>query len=359
MGGRMLVVGALGVVGRSAVEQFETMAGWTVAGLARRAPNFTTGATFVSADLADREAVNRAIDAVGPVTHVIYTALFEKPNIAQGWVEDDHIARNTTMLRNLLDAVERTSPDLRHVGLLQGTKAYGIHLGPIRIPARESEPRHIPPNFYWSQEDLLRERAAKAGWHWTVYRPQLVCGLSLGSPMNIVPALGAYAAICREFGLPLRFPGGRHPFVFEAVDARLLARAMAWAAEAPTARDEIFNVTNGDCFVWQTMWPAIAKAFGMEEGHAQPTPLSIMMADKAPVWERIVEKHQLRRTTYDEISCNWQFADFVFAYGLTPEPALVSTIKIRQAGFGDCMDTEEMFLGYIREMQDQRLIPKP
>jgi nucleoside-diphosphate-sugar epimerase len=359
MGGTMLVVGALGVVGRSAIEHFETLPDWKVVGLARRAPNFETKAKFVSADLADRAAVDRALADIGPISHVIYTALFEKPNIAQGWVEDDHIARNTLMLRNLLDAVEKTSPGLRHVGLLQGTKAYGVHLGPIRIPARESQPRHMPPNFYWSQEDLLRERAHKAGWQWTVYRPQLVCGLALGSPMNIVPGLGAYAAIAREFGLPLSFPGGRHPFIFEAADARLLARAMAWAAEAPSAANEIFNVTNGDCFVWQTMWPAIADAFGMEVGHPQPMPLSVMMADKAHVWDRIVEKHQLRRTPYADISPNWQFADFVFAYGAQPEPALVSTIKIRQAGFADCIDTEEMFLGYIREMQDTGLIPRP
>ena len=357
MGGTVLIVGALGVVGRSAVEHFETRDGWNVVGLSRRGPNFETSARFVSADLMDGAGVEAALAQVGPITHVIYTALFEKPEIAKGWVETDHIERNTTMLRNLLDAVEMTSPDLRHVGLLQGTKAYGIHLGPIRIPARETEPRHMPPNFYWSQEDLLRERAGKAGWTWTVYRPQLVCGLALGSPMNIIPGLGAYAAISREFGIPMSFPGG-DPWIFEATDARLLARAMAWAAESPNAANEIFNVTNGDCFVWQNIWPAIAQALNMDTGHAQPMPLSVMMADKEPVWDRLVEKYQLRRVSYADISPNWQFADFVFGYGASPKPAILSTIKIREAGFSDCIDTEKMFVGYMRELQDQRLIPR-
>ena len=45
------------------------------------------------------------------------------------------------MLTNLVEKVERASPDLHHITLLQGTKAYGGHLGPFRQPARESGPR--------------------------------------------------------------------------------------------------------------------------------------------------------------------------------------------------------------------------
>ena len=62
--------------------------------------------------------------------------------------------------------------------------------------------------------------------------------------------------------VPLSFPGGE-PFVFEMVDTDLLARAFEWAAGAPNARNEIFNVTNGDVFVWHEMWPTVAEAFGM------------------------------------------------------------------------------------------------
>ena len=43
--------------------------------------------------------------------------------------------------------------------------------------------------------------------------------------MNIVGALGAWAAIRREQGRPLSFPGGG-PLVTAATDTRLLADAM-------------------------------------------------------------------------------------------------------------------------------------
>ena len=65
---------------------------------------------------------------------------------------------NLTMLRNLLDAAARARRRLRHVSLLQGTKAYGAHLHPIPVPARERCPRDPHDNFYWLQEDHVRER---------------------------------------------------------------------------------------------------------------------------------------------------------------------------------------------------------
>jgi hypothetical protein len=36
---------------------------------------------------------------------------------------------------------------------------------------------------------------------------------------------------------------------------------------------------------------------------------------------------------------------------------IVSTIKARQAGFHDCMDTEDMFQKWLRRFQELRLLP--
>ena len=47
------------------------------------------------------------------------------------------------------------------------------------------------------------------------------------------------------------------------VDTDLLARAMEWAADvAEAARNEIFNITNGDVATWQDLWPTMADALG-------------------------------------------------------------------------------------------------
>ena len=258
------------------------------------------------------------------------------------------------MLENLLDALEHNNPGLRHVSILQGTKAYGSHLGSMTVPGKETAPTSHP-NFYWAQEDLLRARQPNSSWSWTIFRPQIVLGFALNGPLNVVAALGVYAAISRELGLPLVFPG-RGEWVTEATDLRLLARAMHWAGGTPEAANEIFNVTNGDALVFRNLWPAVAAAFGMEVGVAQPAPLAVLMADKEPVWQRIVARHGLSPHSLAElVGGSWAFVDDLFSR--TWSASLLSTIKIRQAGFADCVDTEACIVGWLKQLQSERVLP--
>ena len=87
------------------------------------------------------------------VTHVVYAALFEKPGLIRGWREHDQMETNRVMLANLFEPLQAAARGLQHVTLLQGTKAYGAHVAPIAIPAKERQPRHAHENFYWLQED--------------------------------------------------------------------------------------------------------------------------------------------------------------------------------------------------------------
>ncbi len=182
----------------------------------------------------------------------------------------------TDMLRNLMAVLEPAAPSLKHVALLQGTKAYGVHVRPLNVPAREGRSEmYEQPNFYWAQENFLRElQQGKAGvgkqtWHWSILRPVLIVGEAMGGAMDLIPPLGVYAAMMREQGRALDYPGGAAR-VSQAVDVDLLARAIAWAGEAEAARNEAFNVTNGDVFTWENVWPAIADALGHEAGRRRP-----------------------------------------------------------------------------------------
>jgi len=111
------------------------------------------------------------------------------------------------MLRNLLRTLEPVALKLERVVLNEGVKAYGVHLGPFKTPAKETDARHLPPNFYYAQEDFLRVQQAGKSWTYTVLRPDVVCGFSVGSAMNLPLIIATYAAISRELGVPLRFPG--------------------------------------------------------------------------------------------------------------------------------------------------------
>jgi nucleoside-diphosphate-sugar epimerase len=233
-----------------------------------------------------------------------------------------------------------------------------VHLGQIPVPARESAPRHIHPNFYWAQEDFLAARQAGKAWSWTIFRPQVVFGFAQGSMMNMVTAVGAYAAISRQLGLPLVYPGiGSR--VTEATDARLLARAISWAGRSSNAANQTFNVTNGDVLTWENLWPVISSAFAMPIGLPHPMPLARIMPGHAATWAAIVARYGLQDITLDKlVSGSWQFADFAFSRTHSTS-SLLSTIKIRQAGFADCIDTEASLGWWLGRMQELRYLPPP
>ena len=55
-------------------------------------------------------------------------------------------------------------------------------------------------------------------------------------------------------------PGAYHSLI-EMTDAGLLTRAMVWAATDPAAANQAYNISNGDLFRWEEMWPKLASYF--------------------------------------------------------------------------------------------------
>ncbi|MEI8304967.1 MAG: NAD-dependent epimerase/dehydratase family protein [Burkholderiales bacterium] len=357
----VLIAGASGVVGHAALEHFDSLSDWRVLAVSRRSPALPKGfrGRHLPVDLTDPADCARAAQAMPPVTHLAYAALHEKPGLVRGWRETDQMQTNLAMLRNLIEALLAAGHRLQHVSLLQGTKAYGVHLHPVAVPAREDGPRDDHENFYWLQEDYLRARAAAAGFGITIFRPQLVFGDALGVAMNLIPIIGVHAALCADAGEPFAYPGGPSN-ILEATDARLLARALAWAAEAPAARGEIFNVTNGDVFVWRNLWPEIADSLGVRTGPDRPLSLARHLPGQAARWDRLVRAHGLAAPSLDAmLGESHHYADFCFGFHAreAPPPVIVSTIKIRQAGFADCIDTGRMFRDWFARLREQRILP--
>ncbi len=263
---KVVVAGATGLVGNAALRHFGQVGGCEVVALSRRQPRQLYGARHVQADLTDAGQCAAIASELRGATHLVYAALYEAPNLVDGWRDQNQIRTNDLMLRNLMAVLEPAAPSLRHVSLLQGTKAYGVHVRPLVVPAREGRSEmYEQPNFYWAQENFLREQQAGKAWHWSILRPVLIVGEAMGGAMDLIPPLGVYAAMLREAGRALDYPGGAAR-VSQAVDVDLLARAIAWAGEAEAARNEAFNVTNGDVFTWENVWPAIAEALDMKPG---------------------------------------------------------------------------------------------
>jgi nucleoside-diphosphate-sugar epimerase len=346
----VLVVGATGVIGRHFLELAEDLPGWRLVGAQRRPPPAHGPTTYCAVDLLDAGAAVQALAAHSDITEIVYAGYVH----GTGWQSETEA--NLTLMRNAVTAVEAAGAPLRRVILLQGMKYYGSHLGPFRTPARESDPRHIPPNFYYDQQDFLIEQSRGKAWDWTCLRPHVVCGSTPGSPLNLIALIGAYAVMCRELGLPLKFPGQTAAFatVTQATDARLLAKAIRWAIETPACGNEAFNITNGDFFRWKNLWPRIADFFDMECGDIQTIDLNAFMTPKADLWRQIAVKHGLRTEAMDDF-VYWPFGNYVFSLNWD---VMASTIKARRFGFNEFVDSEDMFLEIFRTMQSQHLLPR-
>jgi nucleoside-diphosphate-sugar epimerase len=349
----LLVFGGHGVTGGAIVDVGKAEAGWSITTAGRRPSdadaNDANGQHHVSVDLLDEKQSFDALSRLSGITDVAFAA-FTPASPKHG--ETD---LNIGMLANALRGLGSLKGGLKRVVLIGGGKSYGPHLGHYRTPARESDPRVMGPIFYDAQQDLLTEWSARNGTSWTILRPDLMFGPSLKSPMNMVTSLAAFALISRELGIKLRFPGSYAAWsaLFQATDASLLGRAAFWALGADGAKGEIFNVINGDQFRWRHIWAGLASFFEMEVDEPQPMSLAAQMEDKEPVWQAVVVKYGLRPVKLADMA-SWPFLDML----LNVEFDMVqSTIKIRKAGFADCVDTHESLINQLGNLRKLRLVP--
>ena len=196
---------------------------------------------------------------------------------------------------------------------------------------------------------------------YTILRPQLIVGPNYGVVMNLPPVIGAYAAICKEEGRPFGFPGGAS-FVWEAVDTRLVAERDPLGRHGSRKADgQHFNLTNGEVFEWRDLWPALAEELGVEVGPDEPVSIAEYLPAKADVWDRIVDKHGLRKVS-----------DAGAARRVAPLRRLLLRLRRHREAAGRVRqhredqagrllrgeDTEESFRYWIRVLQERKVLPR-
>ena len=347
-----LVAGVSGVVGRRLAQELAER-GWHVVGCARRIPaveHRISGVAYVAANLADPQACANVVRCANGVTHLFYTARAE---FMTG--QHEAVDINTVMFSNILDAIEAAKHPLEHVHMVHGTKYYGSTEGRYPTPAREDDPRCLLSTFYYDQEDIVVARTGSRRWSWTSTRPHGICDGSLTTPRSMPLLIATYAAICRQLGQPLCFPGtsGNYRAVYQCTDAALLARAIIWMATEPRCADQAFNVTNGDFIRWENLWPVFAGYFGMELGPVRTMKLAAVMPGKRDLWRDVIAEHELVDTPYESVAL-WPYGDFIF----TPDwDMMSSTTKLRQFGFHEVVDTQQMFIGFFDSFRRARIIP--
>lgn len=325
--------------------------------------------------------------------------------------EDEATKVNGDMLQNFLDALKITgaSKKIKRVVLTTGAKQYGVHLGKPKNPMDESDAwlsdSNRPPNFYYRQQEILHKAAKEQGWDWVVTYPNDVIGVAKGNFMNLVSALGLYAAVTKEMGKSLVFPGS--PTFYTMFDcftySGLHAQFNAWAATStsPGVSNHAFNVVNGDVESWQNLWPKVAAKFGLkipekmfteddydakfgDDGLVMPLmenpPLTEFAAERGlkntaavqqsqvegkidlskwtqkpevkEAWGRLVKKHGLEEDALEKAT--WMFLNFVLGRNFN---LVINMTKARKAGWTGYADTWETIDGCLDELVKEKQLP--
>lgn len=350
-----LVVGASGIGGSSTARELLAN-GWTVYGLARRPSHDVPGLRPVAADLLDPVGLAGALSDVAP-THVFITTWMRKETEAQ------NIKVNAAMVRHVLAALA-PKKTLRHVALVTGLKHY---LGPFdayatsgtlpATPLRETQPRLPIENFYYAQEDEVYAAAARDRFTWSIHRPHTVIGKAVGNAMNLGTTLAVYASICKHTGRPFQFPGSQAQWngLSDVTDARMLAKQLVWAADTDAARNEAFNIVNGDVFRWSWLWGQLAQWFGVQAAGFNGTiqPLEAIMADDQAVWRQIAQQHGLAEASLDRLASPWH-TDLDLG---RPLEVMTDMARSRKLGFAPYQATDESFFDLFTQLRAERLIP--
>ncbi|KAI0554078.1 NAD(P)-binding protein [Xylaria curta] len=351
-----------------------------------------------------------SLSHIPPVTHIFFCAYLADPDHGEA-------ARiNGAMLSNFLATLKKTGQiaNLQRFVLTCGLKQYGLHQGQPKNPLKEDDPASLfwleqkdrPANFYYTQQRILENAANEAGnaWSWTVTYPAEVVEFARANFMNLMSSLGLYCAVSKELeGSELVFPGNKKNYLaFNGwTSARLHAEFCLWASTAQNAKNQRFNVTNGDVQSWQDLWPRLAKRYGCTipeqmfpspdgerkpypgwEGsvtglHARP-PVAEVEAElglkgefkqnvlynqidltkwaRRPevvrAWHSLRTKHDLDQGAWDDAT--WSFLHFLLGREYS---CVASMSKARKMGFYQYADTWDEFQHTLNELEVAKMLP--
>lgn len=241
-----------------------------------------------------------------------------------------------------MESLELNETIPKRVLLQLGAKYYGIHLGPALTPQEETDPRvYTDPNFYYPQEDRLKEFCHKHSIGWNSTRPSHILGAVPDAAMNLCYPLAVYANVQKRLDQPLDFPGDiaawENPVSLSSAQAN--AYLSEWIVLTAHAKDESFNAADDCPFTWSKFWPKLAAHFQIPwngpdtsagakyhtiKGHPQPprgygppgelrSRFTLVEWAKRPevqeAWKGIAETYGLREKELKEVDRVFGFTD--------------------------------------------------
>ncbi|CAG5156869.1 uncharacterized protein ALTATR162_LOCUS4662 [Alternaria atra] len=300
------------------------------------------------------------------------------------------IEANVPPFRNFLGSLPKADLKPKRILLQTGGKNYGMHIGRGRQPIIESDPqpKHLSPNFYYHQEDILFKYCEEhPETKWNIVMPAAVIGAVQTAAMNTFLAYGVYAAVQAHRNQPLQFPADFHSWQSEYSHstARLTGYLSEWAVLEDTAECQRFNAQDGEHISWDRFWNELGRWFGADVlgpeedeskyeskyfaggrdcplGYGPPIELKMAhplckWAEQTAVakdWEEMMKQSngQLTMNVPEADKQTLVMADFTFTFLGT-----LSGNKVRRFGFNGFVDTMESIFETYQDMAKLGMLP--
>ncbi|GAA6012379.1 hypothetical protein JCM10207_007066 [Rhodosporidiobolus poonsookiae] len=372
-----LIFGANGISGLALIEALTKTSDqeWRkIIAVSRRPPVLEYSdprISFVSVDLlGDVTELATKLKEAGAeeATHVAFYAYVAKSD------ETELIEINRKLFANSIEAVARASPKVEVFLLQTGYKYFGVHKGGdylAEMPFKEDAPRHKGENFYYVQEDMLKEAAGKYGWGAIVVRPNFILGASKGNWMSLTTTIALYAVARKALNEPLVFPGSEATYnlPYDFSTASNDAEFQIFALKNKEAYGRAFNIHDGKSLPWSVVWPKIAEYFDvpLASPPADPLPagktvgedvavvhsVSDWAAQHAADFDNIVAENGLDKAAYSHAT--WDFLEFGAARTWSDIGSLEAA---REIGWDKSVDTVEVgFKGVFDQLKKLKIIP--
>ncbi|KAJ5378624.1 hypothetical protein N7509_011743 [Penicillium cosmopolitanum] len=352
-----------------------------------------TGANGISGDHMSPDILAKQMRERGISAEYVFFFAYIQPKPKDGgniWsAAEDLVTINKSLLVNFLEAQALANSLPQRILLQLGAKYYGAHLGPTKLPSEESDPRvYLEPNFYYDQEDYLKDFAAKHGISWNTTRPANIPGAVPDAAMNLCFPLGVYAVVQKHLRQPLEFPSDFAAWtnIQMLSSAQMNCYLAEWAVLTEDAKNESFNATDDYPFAWEMFWPKLAAFYGIQwkgpddnasrtEYHEFQTPYTppprgygppatirfkFTLAEwaKRPevqnAWKEIVAEHNLRNIALEDVDRVFGFTDFGLSVSY---PVVQSMAKAKKLGFFGFVDASETIYRTLEEFVDLHMLP--
>jgi nucleoside-diphosphate-sugar epimerase len=221
----------------------------------------------------------KTIPNISQTTHVAFLAYVPpSSNDVTDSIRAELKRANVAILETAVTSIESLAPNLKHITIQTGGKAYGVEYLqtgkiPWNPPLKENMPRAPEPYasaiFYYAQIDKIASLSEGKAWRWSDIRPDAVIGfVPNGNAMDLAGGLAIWLSLYRWVegeGADVVFPGNEVVWAAKHTDTSqmILGRSHVYAAVSGKANGRAVNVGDGTSVYKDGLWSEICALFGL------------------------------------------------------------------------------------------------